>query len=165
MDTRVLKLITQNQEKENNSELLNNNLRFNYSSQPTLSSSMNFPSRGNLMRLKEPGAAVGPVVFHKKLQEPRPKISLDPVLKYRTQESTSLARSEYDNYTEEYAAELYGYLSAKENRYGAFLKKHEIDHGLRSRMVDWMVEVLTSYKCSNRTFFKTVDLMDRYFQL
>lgn len=28
-----------------------------------------------------------------------------------------------------------------------------------------MVEVLTSYKCTHRTFFKTVDLMDRYFQL
>jgi hypothetical protein len=28
-----------------------------------------------------------------------------------------------------------------------------------------MVEVLTSYKCSNRTFFKTVDVMDRYCQL
>ena len=32
-------------------------------------------------------------------------------------------------------------------------------------MIDWMVEVLTSYKCSNRTFFKTVDVMDRYCQL
>jgi hypothetical protein len=52
----------------------------------------------------------------------------------------------------------------KDNRYGQFLKKHEIDQSLRGRMVDWMVEVLTSYKCSNRTFFKTVDIMDRYFQ-
>jgi hypothetical protein len=55
-------------------------------------------------------------------------------------------------------------LIGKDNRYGQFLKKHEIDQSLRGRMVDWMIEVLTSYKCSNRTFFKTVDIMDRYFQ-
>ena len=30
-------------------------------------------------------------------------------------------------------------------------------------MVDWMVEVLTAFKCSNQTFFLAINLMDRYF--
>ncbi len=30
-------------------------------------------------------------------------------------------------------------------------------------MVDWMVEVLTAFKCSDQTFFLAVNLMDRYF--
>lgn len=30
-------------------------------------------------------------------------------------------------------------------------------------MVDWMVEVLTAFKCSDQTFFIAVNLMDRYF--
>jgi hypothetical protein len=174
IDNRMLKIINQNQEKENNSELLNNNLRFNYSSQPTLSNSFNFPSRSNIIRLKEAPAALNP--DKKKLLTGQPhfdhrlKGSLDVAHKYRSsvqvvQPEPVATRSENDNYTEEYAAGLYDYLLTKDNRYGSFLRNHEVDHGLRARMVDWMVEVLTSYKCSNRTFFKTVDLMDRYFQL
>jgi hypothetical protein len=92
------------------------------------------------------------------------KVSVDISQKYRTAPSLE-SKTENDNYTEEYASDLYEYLLAKNNNYGTFLRKHEVDQGLRARMVDWMVEVLTSYKCSNRTFFKTVDIMDRYFQL
>lgn len=32
-------------------------------------------------------------------------------------------------------------------------------------MVDWMVEVLTTFKCSDQTFFLAVNLMDRYFKM
>lgn len=30
-------------------------------------------------------------------------------------------------------------------------------------MIDWMVEVLTAFKCADQTFFLAVNLMDRYF--
>lgn len=30
-------------------------------------------------------------------------------------------------------------------------------------MIDWMVEVTTSYKFTNKTFFDGIQLMDRYF--
>jgi len=30
-------------------------------------------------------------------------------------------------------------------------------------MVDWIVEVLTAFKCSDQTFFIAVNIMDRYF--
>lgn len=171
LEGRMHKLLNHNQEKENNSELLNHNLRLNYASQPTLSNSLNFPSRNNIIRLKEL-----PIVDKKKTQtsggsciQPEPlriKNSLDNATRYRSCTPPGASnRSENDNYTEEYADELYCWLMTRENRYGPFLKKHEVDASLRGRMVDWMVEVLTSYKCTNRTFFKTVDLMDRYFQL
>lgn len=31
-------------------------------------------------------------------------------------------------------------------------------------MVDWMVEVLSTFKCSEQSFYLCVDIMDRYFQ-
>jgi hypothetical protein len=45
-----------------------------------------------------------------------------------------------------------------------FLGKHEIDSSLRSKMIDWMTEVTTSYKFTNKTFFDGIQIMDRYFQ-
>ena len=32
-------------------------------------------------------------------------------------------------------------------------------------MIDWMVEVLTNFKCDDQTFFLAVNLMDRYMKL
>lgn len=46
-----------------------------------------------------------------------------------------------------------------------FLENHEISCTLRARMLDWMVEVMKSYKFSNKTYFAGVELMDRYFSL
>lgn len=43
-----------------------------------------------------------------------------------------------------------------------FLRRHEISGALRSRMVDWMIEVLTKFNCDDQTFFLSVALMDRY---
>lgn len=42
----------------------------------------------------------------------------------------------------------------------AFLNSHSISPALRGKMVDWMIEVLTSYKCNDQTFFMAVSLMD-----
>lgn len=43
------------------------------------------------------------------------------------------------------------------------LEGHEINSTLRARMVDWMIEVLTNFKCDDLTFFLAVSMMDRYF--
>ncbi|CAD8209526.1 unnamed protein product [Paramecium pentaurelia] len=42
------------------------------------------------------------------------------------------------------------------------LSNHTVSANLRAKMVDWMVEVLTSYKCKDQTFFFAVKLMDTY---
>lgn len=47
---------------------------------------------------------------------------------------------------------------------GSFLTGHDIDKGLRARMLDWMIEVTSSYKFVPKTYFSSVCLMDRFFQ-
>ena len=47
---------------------------------------------------------------------------------------------------------------------GLFLAKHDIDKALRGRMLDWMIEVTSSYKFEPKTYFASVALMDRYFR-
>ena len=42
------------------------------------------------------------------------------------------------------------------------LEKHNITPTLRARMVDWMIEVLTNFKCDDQTFFLSVSLLDRF---
>ena len=37
-----------------------------------------------------------------------------------------------------------------------FLKNHTISKNLRAKMIDWMVEVLCSYKCKNQSFSSKV---------
>ena len=40
----------------------------------------------------------------------------------------------------------------------------QLNGSLRARMIDWMIEVLTNFKCDDQTFFLAVGLMDRYFK-
>lgn len=47
---------------------------------------------------------------------------------------------------------------------GSFLISHDIDKNLRARMLDWMIEVTSSYKFTPKTYFGSVYLMDRYFK-
>jgi len=42
------------------------------------------------------------------------------------------------------------------------LSRHKITERMRTRMVDWMIEVLSNYKCEEFTFFLAVNIMDRY---
>ena len=44
------------------------------------------------------------------------------------------------------------------------LRIHRINEELRSKMVDWMVEVLQIFECSQRTFFLSVRIMDLFFK-
>lgn len=39
-----------------------------------------------------------------------------------------------------------------------------IDGEMRARMVDWMIEVLTNFKCDDQTFFLACTILDRYFK-
>jgi len=43
------------------------------------------------------------------------------------------------------------------------MKIHKINGVYRAKMADWMVEVLTAFKCDEQTFFLAVNIMDRYF--
>lgn len=43
-----------------------------------------------------------------------------------------------------------------------FLERHRITPEIRARMVDWMIEVLSSFTCTQNTFFVSVDIMDSF---
>lgn len=45
-----------------------------------------------------------------------------------------------------------------------FLVNHDISSGLRAKMVDWMIEVLSSYKMSEDSFFRSVYYMDKFLE-
>jgi len=42
------------------------------------------------------------------------------------------------------------------------LTQHKVSKDYRTKMVDWMVEVCTSFKCSVRTYFLAVALFDQF---
>lgn len=44
------------------------------------------------------------------------------------------------------------------------MRTHEISSEYRTKMIDWMAEVLHTFKCSDQTYFLSVYLMDRYFK-
>jgi len=45
-----------------------------------------------------------------------------------------------------------------------FLNNHKITERMRTRMADWMIEVLSNYHCDEATYFESINLMDRYFK-
>eukprot|EP00826_Nyctotherus_ovalis_P009376 TRINITY_DN12471_c0_g1_i3.p1 TRINITY_DN12471_c0_g1~~TRINITY_DN12471_c0_g1_i3.p1 ORF type:complete len:255 (-),score=44.80 TRINITY_DN12471_c0_g1_i3:28-792(-) len=68
------------------------------------------------------------------------------------------------NIFQEYGEEIEQYQRSSEGNYATeeCLKIHDITPALRAKMVDWMIEVLTSFKCSDRTFFLAIKTMDRH---
>lgn len=83
-------------------------------------------------------------------------VTVRPARKERLKTNTSI-------YCELYADQLLS-LPEYHLKQQDFLSKHSIDATLRARMLDWMVEVTSSYKFSHKTYFDGVSLMDRYFE-
>ena len=44
-----------------------------------------------------------------------------------------------------------------------FLKKHNSINDIRIKMIDWMIDIFSSYKSSPKTFFLSVNIMDLFF--
>ena len=62
--------------------------------------------------------------------------------------------------------EVFDYLAKKDAqrfRVRDFISRHDIKVLHRAKMVDWMIEVLYTFKCSLNTLFLAVQIMDRYF--
>lgn len=85
---------------------------------------------------------------------PRPKTPLDVHSKLQAKD------------VKNYGADIAAYLAQleAENLVGNCLEKTTISHAYRAKMIDWMVEVLSAFKCGENTFFMTVSLMDRFFK-
>lgn len=65
---------------------------------------------------------------------------------------------------DEYSNSILKSLLEDEKANETFLSHHKITERMRTRMVDWMIEVLSNYHCDESTYFESVNLMDRYFK-
>lgn len=79
---------------------------------------------------------------------------------------TDFLRKENDNLIVAYGAEVYNYAKEIEELLVCpnMLKNHKMDEKIRTKMVDWMIEVLTAYKSDSQTLFIAVTLMDLFLQ-
>lgn len=77
--------------------------------------------------------------------------------------SVSFIRAENINMIREYSEEFIVNTLNKVPYPDEFLSEHEINGSLRAKMVDWMIEVFSSYKFHDMTFFKAVAIMDAFF--
>jgi len=81
-----------------------------------------------------------------------------------SRQSTSEVERQNINVKVEYGDQIDLYMRELEQLYQTTncLEKHKITPALRARMVDWMIEVLTNFKCDDQTFFLAVSLLDRF---
>ena len=73
-----------------------------------------------------------------------------------------LKRVYSEQIAEDYSFDILSYLKQTDPRLDNFLGSHSITKSLRAKMVDWMIEVLSSYKMSEDSFFRSVSFMDEY---
>lgn len=64
-------------------------------------------------------------------------------------------RHELNDDIDQYLRELE---KKNENDVSSCLSRHKITAALRARMIDWMIEVLTNFRCDDQTFFLAVSL-------
>jgi hypothetical protein len=67
----------------------------------------------------------------------------------------------------DYGRQIHNHLKRleSETELTAFLLRHDIAQDYRAKMVDWMMEVLSTFKMAEQTFFLAVTLLDRFFKL
>lgn len=83
-----------------------------------------------------------------------------------SRESTTEIGRQNINVDVEYGESIMEYTREQETKFltTECLIRHLITPQLRARMIDWMIEVLTNFKCDDQTFFLAVSLLDRYFK-
>lgn len=66
----------------------------------------------------------------------------------------------------DYVDEIYMYLRGLENKFrpkpGYMKKQRDINHGMRTILVDWLVEVAEEYKLNSHTLYIAVGYIDRF---
>jgi|TARA_B110000305_G_C19424871_1_gene633025 hypothetical protein len=83
-----------------------------------------------------------------------------------SRETTTDIERQNINCKHDLAEDIDRYLRKLEKTYdvSGCLDRHKITPALRARMIDWMIEVLTNFRCDDQTFFLAVSLMDRFFK-
>ena len=83
---------------------------------------------------------------------------------YPVNPSTFYIDRENENLIHNYGPEIYEYSKELESLPvpSEFLKRHKIDPQTRTKMVDWMIEVLYAYNSDSPTIFLAIHIMDLY---
>ena len=89
-------------------------------------------------------------------KEMNPRLSQDNKFYYIERENQLLINK--------YGPELYNYSKELENEavFPNFLQRHKIDPTIRTKMIDWMIEVLYAYHSDPPTLFLAIHLLDLY---
>ena len=78
---------------------------------------------------------------------------------------TFYPKEEVKNLIKVYGSDVYNFsfsLSEQQKVKRNYLDRHPLHNSIRTKMVDWMIEVFYAYKSDPSTFFMAIDLMDRY---
>ena len=87
-------------------------------------------------------------------------------LKEKNKFTTEEYREMFSKYIrDEYSNAIINSLLIDEEINENYLANHKITERMRTRMIDWMIEVLSNYHCDESTYFESVNLMDRYFKI
>ena len=83
-----------------------------------------------------------------------------------SKEEHDFLEAQLQNLKRDYAMEIDAHLRAAEaaSDVSRNLERHEIQALQRAKMLDWMVEVLAVFRCSDQVFFQAVNILDRYFK-
>jgi len=96
----------------------------------------------------------------------QPSLSVLNQLVSKDSSSTTELERENSHVRDFYGTEIKSYMKELELLQPSehALLRHKVTPALRGRMVDWMIEVLTNFKCDDQTFFLACSLLDRYFK-
>ena len=120
--------------------------------------------RGNIKIDKLPNSSQNSSRDYQPLKEVQITDNHAIVAKCRTSpqrdDYTKLSWKEKENYnlTQDYSKDIHSYLKKFEliHPTAGCLSPHKVTHAHRARMIDWMIEVLTNFKCEDQTFFLAV---------
>ena len=90
----------------------------------------------------------------------------DSIKEKKEKEKIDFLMKENDNLIVSYGADIYNYAKQLEEPLACpnMFKNHKMDEKIRTKMIDWMIEVLYAYKSDNQTLFIAVSVMDIYLQ-
>ncbi|CAD8127789.1 unnamed protein product [Paramecium sonneborni] len=148
-------------EKENQAEVSNDPRQQNKSLTQLVSLTMINNTRKNEFKgidIKNNNISNRPLVFCKPEQKVQTKTISYPLNKCSEAQSKEL-NNLILNYSEP-ILEYYQQLNIQTPKNS--LQNHTINTNLRAKMIDWMIEVLSSYKCKDQTFYLSIRLMDLY---
>ncbi|CAK94397.1 unnamed protein product (macronuclear) [Paramecium tetraurelia] len=155
-------------EKENQAEVSNNPRQLNKSLTQLVSLTMINNTRkaefkGIDIKNTQVSVSQRPLVFCKPEQRVKTLKTIPSPQKQSQERSNESQSKELCNLIQNYSEPILDYYTKLDTETPKnSLQNHSINANLRAKMIDWIVEVLSSYKCKDQTFHLSIRLMDLY---